>query len=658
MTDKLLIGVILAVIVECAHWTKFRWDFDEQATARAWQLTTVAIFLTGILIFLDGSPLVALPNLLTWQPLLLLPMQFVQSYGLKDSLPLNTFSFLAKQRRQRNLRLGLAESLVHINFGNLYFVIVLVASTLGSKANSWPFLPGIVMLTGWILLSSSKSRPLSLAVALLVAGGLAIAGQMGITEIYDRLGGSSSGSGGFNPNYVTTMIGKSGTVVLSPEIVWRLRTVENKAPPALLRVATYNTYRPGTWVCQPVSEIKFEDLDTGQRENVDYYILRRGLDKPAQIRAVRDNLRSFSLRGAAFAETPLPLPGDATAGGFELDGMQSNSFGCIRVFPKNSVIDGTVLWKGDMDPEIPPIPEADLEVPPLERAALRAVLKELHLETLRTLREKLSVISAWFLRDFRYTLDLTIQSSSQVATTPTALTQFLTTSRAGHCEYFASASTLLLREAGIPARYATGFAVIEHDMKHQEYLVRGTHGHAWSRVWDAGTKRWLDFDATPASWQAIAVPQQTLARGFNDSLKRLREDFFLWRNRPSNRLGASLVMSAIALGVIGFVVKRLWKSKRRLESARLVNGYTGTIARTPLNALEPQAEKRLGSRPPGQPFAAWLLGLRASLPNTNTLDEAIELHQRLRFDPAIPDVSEQDRLKELARQLESTLKRG
>ncbi len=658
MTDKLLISVILAVIVECAHWTKFRWDFDEQATARAWQLTTVAIFLTGILIFLDGSPLVALPNLLTWQPLLLIPMQFVQSYGLKDSLPLNTFSFLAKQRRQRNLRLGLAESLIHINFGNIYFVTVLVASTLGSKANSWPFLPGITMLTGWMLLSSSKSRPLSLAVALLVAGGLAIAGQMGITEIYDRLGGSAAG-GGFSPNYVSTMIGKVGTVTLSPEIVWRLRTAENKAPPALLRVATYNTYRPGSWVCQSISELQFRDLDTRERDHVGYYILAQGGDEPAQLRAIRDNMRSFSLRGAAFAETPLALPGDAASlRDFELDGIQSNSFGTVRVFPKNSVIDGTVLWKGDMDPENPPIPEADLLVPQLEQAALRAVLKELHLETLPTLREKLSVISAWFLRDFRYTLDLNIHSSSQVFTTPTALTQFLTTSRAGHCEYFASASTLLLREAGIPARYATGYAVMEHDMKHQEYLIRGTHGHAWSRVWDAGAKRWLDFDATPPSWQVAAVPPQTLARRFNDSLKRLREDFFLWRNRPSNRLGASLVMSAIALGVIGFVVKRLWKSKRRLESARLANGFSGSITRTPLNALEPQVEKRLGSRPPGQPFAAWLLGLRSSLPNTNVLDEAIKLHQRQRFDPATPDLSEQNRLKELARQLETTLKRG
>ena len=39
-------------------------------------------------------------------PPLLLPMQFVQAFGMSDSLPLNTFSFFANRRRLRNLRLA------------------------------------------------------------------------------------------------------------------------------------------------------------------------------------------------------------------------------------------------------------------------------------------------------------------------------------------------------------------------------------------------------------------------------------------------------------------------------------------------------------------------------------------------------------------------
>ena len=36
---------------------------------------------------------------------------------------------------------------------------------------------------------------------------------------------------------------------------------------------------------------------------------------------------------------------------------------------------------------------------------------------------------------------------------------------------------------------------------------------------------------------------------FNDGLKRLREDFFIWRSRPANRLAVTLVMLTIGLGI-------------------------------------------------------------------------------------------------------------
>src|SRR6185503_17848134 len=44
----------------------------------------------------------------------------------------------------------------------------------------------------------------------------------------------------------------------------------------------------------------------------------------------------------------------------------------------------------------------------------------------------------------------------------TPLGDFMRNARSGHCEYFAAATTLLLSAAGIPARYATGFAVMEY----------------------------------------------------------------------------------------------------------------------------------------------------------------------------------------------------
>ena len=417
MTDRPLTGILLAVLVESARWTKFRWDFNEEACGRAWQLTTVAIALAAVLVFLDGTTYQALPNLLTWLPALFLPMQFVQSYGLKDAMPLNIFSFLARYRRKRNLRLGLTEAVIHVNFGNIYFVTAMIAATLGSQSNSWPFLPGIIVLTGWMLLSASRSRPAYLLFALTVAGGIAIVGQLAIKELQERLGNSGPGRTTFNPNSISTLVGKLGRIEQSPEIIWRLRPAANTPPPALLRTASYNAYADGRWTIRPVIESIFKDLDTVEPVTGEVYqLLTANLPPAAKKDAVRTELPRFSLRGAAFAETPLALPGDAaSARDFELDAIERNSLGTVRVFPKNSVIEGTVLWKGGTNPESPPFDE-DLIVIKPEQVVLNEVLHELHLEDQPTLQEKLRVIRAWFQQNFSYSQVLTIDSPGFTST--------------------------------------------------------------------------------------------------------------------------------------------------------------------------------------------------------------------------------------------------
>jgi transglutaminase-like putative cysteine protease len=664
MTDRIMTGLLLAIIVESAHLLKFRWDFSEETASRAWHFTTVGIALAAVLIFLDDTPYLALPNLLTWLPPLLLPMQFIQSYGLRDSLPLSTFSFLAKRRHQRNVRLGLIEQPINLNFGNVYFVTTLVSATLGSLPNAWPysllFLPGIVILTGWRLLSASRSRPLSLVAALVVAGCISLAGQMSLNELADWFGNRGPGRSPFNPNSVPTMIGRPGKVELSPDIVWRLNPLDQSPRPTLLRTGTYGMFHgtTSTWVNQRL--VEFRDLDNIEPVKGEiFYLLRDDQPPEVQRESISPGLPRFSLRGTAFAETPLPLPGDtASLQKFELDGIEINSLGTVRVFPKRSVIEGTVLWRGQTTPESPPLAKEDLATPNIERDTIRTVVQEIGLDRQPTLEGKLTLLRAWFRGNFRYSTSLSISSTNYLATSRSALSQFLTTNHSGHCEYFATAAALLLREAGVPARYAIGYAVVERDRKRGEFVIRGTHGHSWCRVWDEQDARWIDFDPTPPSWLATSSPTNTAAQKFSDALKRLREDFFLWRNRPANRLAASLVMLAIALGVVAFIMKRLWRSKRRMAAAAKSTGYGGPVVQTPLNAIGPQAEKRLGERPPGQPFAAWLMRLHPSLPDSRALEEAIELHQRLRFDPAPPLPSQLQRLSDLASQLAAAIRRG
>lgn len=657
MTERPLIGILLILLVESPHMLKFRWDFNETSFSRAWHLTTVALLLSGILILLDSGARVAMPILLSWLPALLVAMQFVQSFGMKDSMPLNTFSFFANYHRIRNLRLGLTESVIHINFGNVYFVTTMVAATLGTWSDSWVFLPGVIVLTGWMLLSASRSRPLSLVVALTIAGGIAVAGQLGLQKLEEIFTSSGAALFQFDPNSTSTRIGKPGPIIQSADIVWRLTPLDRKLTPPLLRTASYNTYTLGNWKCSPAGEMKFKDLDTRTLADVPYSLLAPDLEESAQLLAIGPGLPRFTLRGSAAAETPLALPADAASlRDFELDGAERNSFGTVRIFPKYSIIEGTVLWKGLQNPEIRPFPREDLELPAKDRETFQRIIRDLGLDDQPTLAAKLSILRTWFRENFTYSKNPTISSSSLVATSPSAIVQFLTTTRSGHCEYFASATALILREAGIPTRYATGYAVMELDVKRKEFIIRGTHSHAWCRVWSEENKQWLDFDTTPGSWMAGISLANSRTQRINDEVKRLRENFFLWRIKPGNRLGVTLGMAGIGLAMVVFIAKRLWKSRRHMKPPGQATGYSGVMRQTPLNAIERQAAKHLGTRPHGQPFATWLMGLGTSLPEPSTLVDAVDLHQRLRFDSNPASEDEQKRLLELAKRLEAEIR--
>ncbi len=74
MTGRPVIGVILALIVEARYWVRLRWDFDDDACGRAWQISCLAIALAAVLVWFDGTRYTALPDLLSWLPPLLVPM--------------------------------------------------------------------------------------------------------------------------------------------------------------------------------------------------------------------------------------------------------------------------------------------------------------------------------------------------------------------------------------------------------------------------------------------------------------------------------------------------------------------------------------------------------------------------------------------------------
>ncbi len=75
--------------------------------------------------------------------------------------------------------------------------------------------------------------------------------------------------------------------------------------------------------------------------------------------------------------------------------------------------------------------------------------------------------------------------------------EFLFDSRRGFCEHYASAFTLVMRAAGVPARVVTGYQGGELNPISNRLTVRQSDAHAWSEVWLAG-EGWVRIDPTAA----------------------------------------------------------------------------------------------------------------------------------------------------------------
>lgn len=78
-----------------------------------------------------------------------------------------------------------------------------------------------------------------------------------------------------------------------------------------------------------------------------------------------------------------------------------------------------------------------------------------------------------------------------------AMDEFLFETHEGFCEHYASAFTMLMRAAGIPARVVTGYQGGYWNALGSYLLVRNSDAHAWSEVWLAG-RGWIRIDPTAA----------------------------------------------------------------------------------------------------------------------------------------------------------------
>lgn len=208
------------------------------------------------------------------------------------------------------------------------------------------------------------------------------------------------------------------------------------------------------------------------------------------------------------------------------------------------------LESGDADAS-DTVREADLRIPADLDPRIQAVADEVLPDGISD-SEKIRRVEDFFHTEFEYQLGV------QIPRYEDRLAYFLERRLPAHCEYFASATAILLRLKGVPTRVITGYVAGEYNPVGDYWLARRGDAHAWVEAYDAQLAQWVIVESTPGA--GVPQPRETAAgAAWWDVLTQLgRFSFQLLRTAPWRVLGwlIEILLAGFALAGLGYLIAR------------------------------------------------------------------------------------------------------
>lgn len=607
--ELLALGVALGLLLEAPRLAPMRLELSAAREERVADFCSVAyLCVLAAAVAMRGATSGVLLSL-EWLPVLVYPVVAAQALSARP-VRLTSLFYLLRRQKARDPEVARAS----VDVRAPYLALVAIAAGVERSAEA-SYFPGLVVLAGWALVWQRPRPFTALGSAALVglAAGAGYALQLGLADLQSRLEEWASEffiRAADDPYRSRTEIGSIGRLKQTDAVLLRVHAPLSAAPAVrLLRAASFNTFVDSAWVARqaPLAPLVPEADGVSWR-------LAAG-DAAAET--------MITLR-AASSRALLALPHGATQVGVTAASLSRNRLGSTLA----DVLPGWVRYRVGHAPGVSaddPPDALDYDVPPKELAALQQVVGELGLRELAPADAVRRVHE--HLQGFTYSL-----WRERAPSGSTAIADFLLRTRSGHCEYFAAAAALLLRAAGIPARYATGFAAIEHSALEGAFLVRARHAHAWTRVHLDG--RWLDLDATPPSWVEMEEAQ---APAWQAALDLAR--WIAFRMATAGEAEARLAALAAGLAVALFLAWRLRAWKRLFERKRQ-RAAAGGERRSGLDseffAVQAEIARRFGARATSEALPHWIERVTGSLDAAlrGRIGTALALHHRYRFDPA------------------------
>jgi hypothetical protein len=629
---SLVAALPLALLLELVPRLKLRFAFTDTDYARIADLSTVAFVVLAVFLSANRGVSHGILAAFQWLPAALAPILLAQRLGASGRMPLTALFRYLRKLKQRDPTVHVPE----VDVAPVYLALSLLAAGVANQRGA-AYFGGVVLLTAWAL---SRIRPQHGSLAawggmLALAAGLGYAGQAGLAQLQEQLetwltDWHLAGMAG-DPYRSTTDIGTIGRLKLLDSIVLRVYAPNGRQSPGLLHRASFDRYVGTTWIAASreggARSAALEQL-TAEADGATW-ILAPG-EPASRLRIATRLERGKALLALPAAAVRLEQAPVSTA--------SRNRYAAVQVESGGDWIQYTAASSAAGMPLYSPPGDRDRELPAAERDRFEQLAQQLGLRGLRA-DEALKRVAAHFAQ-YRYST----WRESPPPRGVTALGDFVSNTRAGHCEYFAAAATLLLRAGGIPARYATGFAVLEYSTLEQAFVVRARHAHAWTRAWNG--ERWVELDTTPPDWFGI---EEAKAPAWESLADLLRWAGFRWSQRGELEAGWEWFAIAALLAVI--LAWRLTRGKRAQPgppASEVVRRFPG--ADSEFYALESALARDGLGRAANEPLGTWLGRAGAALddPGRAALAQVVALHQRYRFDPAGIGGEEREALRSAA----------
>jgi hypothetical protein len=617
----------LALLFEGARWVRRRVDLNEAQQIRLSDMNVILAAIAGVYFYVSyGNPR-AVVLLFQWLPVLLLPLALMQAYGTRDVIDLKVLFWSMRRRPPREP--------VAVNLGYPYLGLWIIAAS-AANVRGESFYIGLAALTAWALWLARPRRFPAAAWLMLFAAAAAIgyASQAGLHElqlwIEDAVPEWMAGEGSHtNPYRSASAIGHIGDLKQSDSIVLRVRADSGLKTPLLLHAASYDDYVGVSWFAHGGAFVPVPLRIEGNG-----WTLAQGSGRASLY--INDR--------AVLGDPVLNLPrGTVAVENLAAISLKRNALGAVQA----ELPPGFISYRAVYDPAAAggePPTAYDLKIPKSEQAAFERVAQELGLKALAP-AAAVERVRRFFADGFEYSA-----YQGKAAGGKTALSDFLLRTHSGHCEYFGSATVLLLRAANVPARYATGFSVQEWSALESAWLARQRHAHAWARAWVEGA--WIDIDTTPPAWAEAEDQARPWWLAVADFASWARFSFADWQER------ASAAQKTLLFGLIGLAVSvwlgwRLFQGKGEVRRTDAGQAPSLPAARSGLDseffAIERQLAQLGFARHAHETVIGWLTRIEGRYPGDATeLRHLASLHYRYRFDPQGLSGMERDELAQRA----------